>query len=494
MRRSTGWAVLAAPVMLVAAVPAQAETLMDAIAAAYRTNPQLQAQRAETRAVDEQLTQAKSAYGPTLTARLTRNYGYERVDLASGPATESGTTNSYTGTAEQPLFTSGRLSSGIRIARANIDVARENLRQLEANVLNGVITAYVSVRRDQQLLAIAQENLDLLTRQRSDTEARLKGREATSTDLQQTEVRYNFALARVKEARASLEVSRSQYLQSVGTLPGDLAPMPTLAVLPTSLDQAYGVADENSPQLLAAMGRERSSHAEIGAARAEFGPIISLQANGGRSTLDDFNTNRRDYFTGGVVATVPIFNSGLTSSRVRQAQKRNDADWYSVDQTRRDVRQAVAESWERMVSARGSIGDYRNAVLRAEAAFSGARDQERAGVRTTLDVLDQARDLLDARTALAQTEANEYLSRSSLLATMGLLEAPRLTGVQGYDPKTNLRRVQNVLVPPYQPVLHVADSIVQGPVRDRPTRDPAAATLKPASGPLPPEADVSPVP
>ncbi|WP_156677856.1 TolC family outer membrane protein [Sphingomonas profundi] len=492
-RLAAAWAVLAA----VAAIgpAARAETLADAIATAYRTNPQLQAQRAGVRAVDEQLVQAKSGYGPTLTARVGRNYSSETNYLPNGRNRASATANSYTGTVDQPLFTSGRLSGGVRVAHANIDTARETLRQTEANVLTAVITAYVAVRRDRQLLGIAQENLALLSRQREDTDARLRGREATATDFSQTEVRVNFALARVKEATAALEVSRGQYLLAVGALPGDLAPEPPLAGMPLSLDQAYGVADENNPSLLAAMAREHASRAAIGTARAEFGPVVSLQASGGRDTVTQFIDSRRDFFVGGVVATVPVFNSGLTSSRVREAQKRNDQDWYLVDQTRREVRQAIAQSWDQMIGARGTIADYRNAVVSAEAAYAGAREQERAGVRTTLDVLDQTRDLLDARTALAQALANEYLTRANLLASMGVLEAPRLVeAVVPYDPQRNLRRVRDVLIPPYQPLLHAADAALQSPVRDRRPRDPAAGTLKPGSGPMPPAPAVQTIP
>ena len=466
--------------------PGQAETLTDAIAAAYRGNPQLLAQRAATRATDEQLVQAKSGYGPTLTARVSRTYSSARLDTVQGPQTYTATANSYTGQVDQPIFTSGRLSSGVRVATATISAARETLRQAEAEMLVNVIDAYVSVRRDTQLLAIAHENLDLLTRQRSNVRARVQGREATATDQEQTELRYQFALARVKETTASLEQSRSRYLLVVGNLPVDLAPEQPLNGMPISIEQAYGVADANSPRLLAAMASERASRAGVGAARAEFGPLVSLTAGGGRDIAAQFTNQRRDYFSGGVVASIPIFNSGLTSSRVREAQKRDDQNWYLVDQTRRDVHQQIVQAWDQMVSTRGTIADYRNSVQHAEAAFAGAREQELAGVRTTLDVLDQARDLLDARTALAQATANEYIARANLLAGMGVLEAPRLIDTPAYDPDRNLKRVRNVLIPPYQPILHVADAIVQGKAKDRPVRDPGAALTKPGIAPLPP--------
>ncbi len=60
----------AAVVALVAGLgaPAWAESLQDAIALAYQTNPSLLAQRANQRALDETAVQARSGLRPTLSA------------------------------------------------------------------------------------------------------------------------------------------------------------------------------------------------------------------------------------------------------------------------------------------------------------------------------------------------------------------------------------------------------------------------------------------
>ncbi|WP_165611374.1 TolC family outer membrane protein [Sphingomonas jatrophae] len=466
---------------------ASAETLADAIRSAYASNPLLEAQRADARATDERLVQARAAYGPTVSATASRAYNWQSVRSGDLSARASAWSDSVAGVADQPLFTSGRLSGAARQARAAVDASRGTLREVEAEVLLDVIGAYVLVRRDQQLLAITAENVDLLARQLSDTEARRRAREATATDADQAAVRYAFAQARLKETAASLESSRSLYLASVGHLPGTLDPEPSLPGIPPSVEQAYATADTANPRLEAAAARERISRAAIGTARAEFGPYVAAQASGGRGTSSPYLDDRRTFFQANVTATLPLYNSGITSSRIREAQARNEQDVHLLDQIRREVRQTIAQNWEQLIGFRGTIGDYREAVLHAETAFSGAREQERAGLRTTLDVLDQARDLLDARTGLTNAQANEYLARARLLAALGALEAPLLTGAERYDPERYARKVRGDLWAPHAPVLRAVDGIVQGPVTPRVPVDPAASLAKPASAPLPPE-------
>ena len=54
--------------------PASADTLAEAIAAAYETNPTLQSQRAQLRGIDESYVQARSQYGPTVTVQTDARY------------------------------------------------------------------------------------------------------------------------------------------------------------------------------------------------------------------------------------------------------------------------------------------------------------------------------------------------------------------------------------------------------------------------------------
>ena len=126
--------------------PAWAETLQDAIALAYRTNPNLLAQRANQRALDETVVQARSGLRPTLSASA--GVDYTRSDFPTVtqfvdtngdgvPDTQVSSSSSETDGANvgvslsQNIWTAGRTSRAIDQARASVLAGRENLREIE---------------------------------------------------------------------------------------------------------------------------------------------------------------------------------------------------------------------------------------------------------------------------------------------------------------------------------------------------------------------------
>src|SRR5258706_4494944 len=139
------------------AAAAHAETLGDAIALAYDTNPVLQAQRASQRALDETYVQARTGYRPT--ASVTASVGTSDTSPVglfgpSNPSNSSAATISVT----QPVYTGGRVSAQVSAAEADVLAGREGLRRVEQSVLQSVIQAYVDVRRDQERLPISHRN------------------------------------------------------------------------------------------------------------------------------------------------------------------------------------------------------------------------------------------------------------------------------------------------------------------------------------------------
>ncbi|HWA61260.1 MAG TPA: TolC family protein, partial [Caulobacteraceae bacterium] len=248
---------------------AHAESLADAISLAYQTNPTLQAQRASQRALDEDYVQAVSGYRPTASGQASITH-----DDNSAPASffgGGGQTNSSnaTLTLTQPIYTGGRVSSQVSAAQADILAGREALRRVEIGVLLNVIQAYVDVRRDQQRLAISQENVNVLQRQLEESKARFEVGELTRTDVAQTEARLAAAQAQLASAQAQLAISSTNYNAVVGQNPGDLEAEPPLAqILPPTVDQAFDVAEQQNPQLRQADYTEQGSAARVAGAKA----------------------------------------------------------------------------------------------------------------------------------------------------------------------------------------------------------------------------------
>nr|WP_282957477.1 TolC family outer membrane protein [Sphingobium limneticum] len=478
------------PSHAVAPVAGEIRTLSDAIRMTYWNNPTLLSQRARVRASDNRLPQARAAYGLNLSAQGSYGYQRDRFQTALGWAGNQGWSSTATAILTQPLFTSGRSAGGEKIAIAEIAFARDTLRLTETQTLLDTVTAYVSVIRDRENVSIAKENLGLLGRQLTDSRARYEVRDITSADLQQIETRVELGQAQLLLAQGRLAGSEAQFVQLVGMAPSQLAPPTELDIGLGTIDQAYALSERRSPVIRAAQSREKISRASVDAVRAEFGPDINLRGTGSYGSVTPYADNlRATELRGEVVLTMPLLDGNLRLSRLREVQEANSADWRLIDQAVRDTNEAIASSWQQLATTRDSLANYERAVAAARKAYDGAVEQETAGARTTLDVLDLARDLLNVRNGYVSARADEYILRAGLLAAVGELDATQMVpDVERYDPNVHFEKVRGRGdTPLLTPLLSGLDHLGGGPrVDDRPITDPGAGVRITPPGPIPP--------
>ncbi|TAJ69485.1 MAG: hypothetical protein EPO51_22445 [Phenylobacterium sp.] len=455
-------ATVCAGVLAGVAVPASAETLADAIALAYQNNPTLQAQRSTQRALDENYVQARSGWRPTLSASASATYTESRTPKAAAGVDSNGDGQADTFgnfgireansgrvglTFNQPIWTGGRVAAAVNAANADVLAGRENLRRIEAQVLTSVIQAYSDTRRDQESLRIRQENVNVLTRQLQESNARFDVGEVTRTDVAQSQARLSQAQAQLQSAVAQLAITRAGYATLVGQNPGELAPEPSLAfLLPTDPDEAYKVAEQFNPQLRAQQFAEQASRARVAGAHAERMPSVSGQVSFGfdRGPVRPFDS---DLYTRGTTATVtasvPLFSGGLTSSRVRQAVERNNTDRITIEAVRRNVFQGVTQFWSQLIAARANISSSDEQVRAARIAAEGTRQEQQVGLRTTIDVLNAENELRTAELNAVTSRRDEYVAAANVLAVMGRLESKNLVpSAPQYDAAKNFRKLR----------------------------------------------------
>ena len=446
------------------AAPVWADTLRDAIALAYQTNPSLLAQRANQRALDESIVQARAGLRPRLDLTVSGSHAQAYGDLAGF----EGDSASASIGLSQTVWTGGRIGHGITAAEAEIFAGRENLRDIEQTVVASVIQAYADVIRDTEILRIRQANLGVLQRQLEEASARFEVGEITRTDVAQSEARLAQSEADLANAQAQLSVSRASYAAVVGQSPGDLAPMPALPGVPTDFDAALDVALMENPGIRAAGYNLSAAEANVAAAKAEYLPSARLTASYGGSNSDfdrigEIGDTTR--LTAGATISVPLFTGGLNSSRVAQALERANVAQINVEGERRNTLQSVSSAYAQALSARSSLEAGTEAVRAATVAAEGVRQEAQVGLRTTLDVLNQELELRNAEITLASARRNEYVAQANLLAAMGRLGGadldPTLTV---YDPADNYHRVRNRGALPWDGVVEAIDRVLAPPI------------------------------
>ena len=459
--------------------------LAEALRLAYWTTPALLAQRAQLRSVDYRVPQARAAFGPTINYQADYSFQFTQLDQLVG---QDIVNRGYSSTAQailtQPLFTFGRNAAQENVANAQLSFQRQVLRSAEQQALLDAIAAYVGLLRDRASVGIAQDNLETLERELSDNRARLVVHEVTSSDVQQVETRVELGRAQVFVAQRDAASSEATFLRMVGVPAGQLAAPNPLQLPVSSLEDAYVYSQAHSPIVLAAAAREQVSRAGLSATKAAMLPRVEFQGTAVYGTRTPYTDRlRQTDVRGRVVISGPLFQSGLLQARVGEAAAANDSDWRLLDASLRENRAALASFWNDWQAQQAAIERFAAAVNSARKAYDGALLQERAGLRTTLDVLDLARELLLARGNYNNAIASAYIAKARVMATSGALEQSwLLPDDDSYDPLRHFRKVRHRGdIPLLTPILRVIDGMpLMEPGGRRAIRDPAGERTTPA--------------
>ncbi len=483
---------------LLGAAPASssAETLAEAIVDAYRNNPELQAQRAELRALDESVIEAGAPYrmGAQLSGNINANDRRQRSASFDGFTVFEQRNIGVALTVTQILSNGGRTAAQLSAAEADVLGGRERLREAENTTLFEVIDAYVSVRRDQQLIAIQQDVVANYERQVSQNRSREREGDLSRTDVTQAEAQLLIIRAALAQAQANLERSRSRFAAVVGRNPGVLQDEPALPLVPISSDAAQAAGERESPIVWQAVLAERGSRHRIAAARAERNPVVS--ASGSAGFVNPAGFRLRDMGSnvgGGVTFTLPLLTQGVVGSRVRAAIAQQQSAQFRVETARRTVAAGILNAWNQAVTAQAQLRVGDAAVQAAEAAVGGVRRGFAEGFRSNFEVIDSEQRLLNARTLVVNARYSLYAAQATLLAFIGRLQADGLVhGVTDYPVATNLKRRRAEQVGPFEPLFAAYDSLSRPSGRSRPApaiapvprAEPVAATAPAPDGPL----------
>jgi outer membrane protein len=316
--------------------------------------------------------------------------------------------------------------------------------------------------------------------------------EVTKTDVAQAQAELAQAQAAFSVAQAQLAVSRAEYANVVGQSPGELAAEPELKLLPATIDQAFVTAQQNAPSIRAADYSTQSAEFQVQAAKAATKPNVTLQTtfNYASAPFIPFtpqNFNRRLDIA--VVVSQPLYNGGARESQIRQAVERENFFRIQAEGARRNTVQGISQSWNRLLAGRAAVAANMEQVRAARVAYEGAVEEQKVGLRTTFEVLQQEQILRDAELALNNSRHDTYTATAAVLQTSGLLEARLLIPDIPVQPGSHdLHRLKNATgYVPWEEVIKAVDStntkrVVEAPAPLDAPIDAPLATAKPDAG------------
>jgi outer membrane protein len=418
---------------------AAGETLTEALAMAYRGNPQLLSERARLRATDEQVPQALANWRPTV--QVTGSAGITRTDT-SGRGGNSGTTlsgaNGITGsgsgtqivrshdyqmTISQPLYRGGRSVAQTAEAENLVRAERATLLATEQTILLNAATAFMDVVRDQALLDLQIENEQILRDLLRATQAQLRAGTALDTDVQLAQGRLSTAIAGRQTAEANLATSRETYRLVIGQAPQRLDYPPERPVLPVNGEEAKQLASIGNPNVVAAQFTRAAAMDAVGVVRGQLLPTLSLNGTASRSVASQSGDRTTDELSVTAQVSMPLYEAGTIYSQTREAKETVSQRTHDLETAQRQAVQQAGAAWEALVSGRATIVSNQDAVRAEEAALRGIQAQYRAGTRSIIDVLNETQNLLNNRINLANALHNEPVAAFQLATAVGRLTA-----------------------------------------------------------------------
>ncbi|MGD1876233.1 MAG: TolC family outer membrane protein [Kiloniellaceae bacterium] len=424
-------------------LPAAAQSLDDALILTYQSNPTLSAARAELRAVNERVPQALSNWRPSVELRGSAGKAY--VDgIRPSDDNEGSSPATADLTVTQPLYRGGRTIAGTERAENEVLAQRARLASTEQTVLLNAVVAYADVWRDQSVLELNINNEQVLSRQLEATQDRFDVGELTRTDVAQSESRLSSATADRIGAEGNLTSSRAIFENVVGSYPGRLIQPPLPGDLPGTQDAVVEAAAAANPSVLATTFDELAAQRSVREVEGELLPRVELQGSVGyqHENSSRYSENRNAEIL--AVVTVPLYQQGSVSSRVRESKQVASQRRLLVREALRQAREDAISGWESLLTARAQIAALQQSGRANEIALEGVRQENAVGARTVLDVLDAEQELLDAQVSLVSAQRDEIVATYQVLTAIGRMTAAdlRLNTVV-YQPESDYSAVRD---------------------------------------------------
>jgi outer membrane protein len=432
----------------VAATAARAESLPEALAKAYQTNPQLNAERARQRGTDENVPQAMAGYRPQIVASLSGGLQAVRNLLPDNTVQSANLKPWIIGvTVTQTLFNGFKTANSVRVAELQVRSGREALRNVGQGVLLDAVTAYTNVLANQSLVEAQRSNVSFLRETLAITQRRLKAGDVTPTDTSQAEARLSRGLADLNAAEVNLAISQATYTQVIGNPPGQLKSADAVdRYLPHSRDDATALAIKENPAVVAASFDVDVASTTIRVAESSLMPTVTLQGNASHSMDDDptLGTFRTDQASILGQVTAPIYDGGTAASQTRQAKEMATQSRLVLDQVRNQARTAATGAWVANEGAKIAVTASESEVRAATVALQGVQKEAQGGQRTTVDVLNSEADLISAKARLIGAQRDRVIASYTLLSAIGRLDVKTLAlNTPDYLPEVHYHQVRD---------------------------------------------------
>ncbi len=408
-----------------------AVTLYEALNDTFKNNTQLNAERENIKASEEDINISRADYMPSLS--LTGSKSFENTNKLTN---QSGGNASITDV--DPLTTSIKLEQNLLDYERDIshqknivglELARAKLSKKEQDVIYSAIETFTGLILAREKLEINRRNLNLLVRQVETDKVRLDRGKITITDLSQSESSLAGAQAQFTQASNDLLISILNYENIVGNSPDPnklKKNSKAIANIPSSLENAIELSKNNNPDIKIAELDLIQSEKDLAISEADLKPTASLSLE--RSYSEDLSATYDEKEKDVLKATIswPFYSGGKKRSTINKNSNLTYRKKLLLEDAVKTNDTKVASAWSSLESSKSFLNSVKAQVRAAKIANEGISAEYERGSRTTLDVIQSNSLLLTAQISLANSQRNYLMAQYNLLKSVGLLNSDYL--------------------------------------------------------------------
>jgi outer membrane protein len=423
---------------------ANAITLDEALINAYRTNPELNAQRESLKASDESIMQALAGWLPSVKLQSTKQY-----NNITSPANKKGATDGsmHQLTITQNLFKSGADLANMKKAKLMIEAARAKLNNTEQEIFLKTIKLYMGTLEAKEKFRISQEKVKESTELLRGTRHRFKAGDATKTDVYLAEAEFSKAKAERSSADRNYKISQANFKAIVGLTPKNLTLPKDNIRLPKSVEDTINISLVKNPTLVSSKNSADAKQKEIAVTRSGVLPSINLEHSISDKTKIGFEPagGRRNHTTA-ISLNVPIFEVSNWST-LRRSKREAAAAQNEMTSAIEATKATAIKSWVDLKADKDSLKARRDEHKAYKIAFKGAQAQEKAGLMSTFDVIKVQDNYFTSYLNFISQRSAYYVSLYELKSMVGECTAKGLgLKVEYYDPLKNYNSIKWQLI------------------------------------------------
>jgi outer membrane protein len=413
---------------------AQAANLSDLFRDAQAYDAQYAAARAAWQAGQEKSVQGRAGLLPNVNLGGNMRYNNVESTLPGGDANYD--SNGLSINAAQPLF---RKQNWVQYAQAKeqVKIADMQLKVAEQDLALRVAQAYFDVLESQDNIAFINSQKSAITEQLAFAKRNFEVGTATITDTHEAQARFDLAVAQEIAEQNSLSIRLSTLEKLIGKPAGTLDTLVELKPLKTeisSIDEWAARAAEGNLQAEIQRIARTIADQEVERNRAGHYPTVDAVASYAINNGQNFGSTQVDTRTAsiGVELNLPIYQGGLTSSRVREAVANQEKARQDVEVATREASLQARQAWLNVNSGLARVHALEQALVSTRAQLDSTKLGLEVGVRTNLDVLNAEQQVLSARRDLAGARYAYLLSGLALKAAVGSLSPDDLAVIDLY--------------------------------------------------------------